>query len=263
MSTIHKRLKILEEDDIITCYTARPSIQALNSIPLVIIGRSRSSSMQHLKQEIGKHETVFGIAVASGNILYVSIMLRNIGQLQEITDFVTTTAKLEEVIVGIVAEPYSDQLISLSPIELRIIKSINRDARKSYTDIAADIGSSAKTVRRYLETMMEENKLSCSIEWAPLYTESFVSIFHIEVEGLIQEELEFLAKTYRENLVIVVAFANVPNFILLEIWTKSPRESQELLEELQRRNYREVVPHILMSIEWYPNWMDELVDAAA
>jgi len=259
VSAVHKRIKALEEDKIITRYIARPSILAINSIPMVMIGRTKVAIDEALS-ELGAHDCIFGISVASGNILYISIMLRNISELQQITTFVTSTADLEDPIIGIVHEQYQENPVQLSEYELKIIKSLNQDARKSLNAVADEIGSSVKTVKKNLDTMIKEQKVNFTIQWAPLYRESFVSVLHITTsqEMDVNIHIRQLYKKYDSNMIVCVAFANVPNFILLELWTQTPRESQQIVNDLQVI-YPEVIPHILLSIHWYPNWMDAMV----
>lgn len=261
VSSVHKRIKALEDDKIITAYIARPSIQALNSIPIVIIGRTKIKSMESIQQQLGEHENVFTIAIASGKVLYISGILRNIAELQNLSSFVTSVAQLEDPIIGIVNEPFQSMPKQLSPFELKILKSLNRDARKSLIDVADEIGSTVKTVKKHIDLMIEEEKATFTIEWAPLYKESFISVFHLETQSgeEISTKINQLISKFQKNLVVCAGFANLPNFILLETWTQSPRESQEIEDELYAEGFKDVIPHVLLSITWYNNWMDDML----
>lgn len=261
VSAVHKRIKALEEDHVISAYTARPSIMALNSIPVVVIGRTTSTSMDNVQKRVGEHENVFAIAIASGKMMYISAMLRNISELQDFSTSITKLGELEDAMIGIVNVDYAKEPLHLSDIEMRIIKSLNRNGRKSFSDIGLEIGSSAKTTRKYIEAMIEENKALFSIEWAPLYRDSFVSVIHIEVPtGTDVNELTMLLyQKYQKNVVICANFGNIPNFILLEIWTQSPRENQKIIEQLQESGFKDITPHILLSISWHTNWMDKML----
>lgn len=46
--------------------------------------------------------------------------------------------------------------MSLDRTDLRIIRSLNKDARKSYTDIAGEVGVSDTTVRKRMQRMLDE-----------------------------------------------------------------------------------------------------------
>ena len=85
VSAVHKRLRRMEEDKIITDYNARPSILALNYLPVLIFGTSNVKSIDVLCKELGEHESIFSITVASGKFLFISAYLKNISELEKAT----------------------------------------------------------------------------------------------------------------------------------------------------------------------------------
>ncbi|MDH5402554.1 MAG: Lrp/AsnC family transcriptional regulator [Candidatus Heimdallarchaeota archaeon] len=260
VSAVHKRIKALEEENVIIDYTARPSITALNCIPVVIIGKSRSDSMEEIKNKIGNHENVFALSIASGNYLYISILLRNLSELRDAVTTITILGDIDEPIVGIVNEGFKTQSKRFSEIERKILKTISRNGKKSYTDISQEIGSSVKTVKRIIERMIEDDSVTFTIEWAPLYRESFVSVIHINIntgDNILEIQKDIFEK-FNKNIIISAIFSNIPNFILLEIWTQTPSENQLIIEKLQEQDYKNVTPHILLSISWYKCWVDNL-----
>lgn len=261
VSSVHKRIKKLENDDIITAYIARPSIFALNYLAVVIYGYSNVKSIDAVCEELGQHESIISIAIASGKFLYISALLRNISELQDYSSYVSRTAQISDPTIGIVNVPYTSFPKPLSNIDYKILKSLNRDARKPIIDIADDVGISVKTVRKHLDRMVDNNLASFSIEWAPLYKDSFVSVFHIElnVNTDMNSTIKHLFTKFSQNIVVCASFSNIPNFIMLELWTKTPRDSQRIQEELQTEGFKEVVPYIFLSISWYTCWVDHLL----
>ncbi len=260
-SAVHKRIKAMETEKIIQRYIARPSILALNSIPVVIIGRSSATDLSQMIKDLGAVEQVFAVAMGSANIMYVSVMLRSIAEMQEVSSLIDKKGMLTDTLVGIVTEPYSKIPISLSKMELSIIKSLNKDARKSVNEVATELNVSAKTIKRHLIKMEDENKVNFTIEWAPLHHDSFITVFHIHTAQNVDvnKKVKELYLRYKSNTIICVAFSNIPNFILFEIWSKSPRISQIILEELQKE-FEQVVPHVLMNILWFRSWMDTMLE---
>ena len=111
----------------------------------------------------------------------------------------------------------------LTTIDYKILKSLNRNARKPIIEIADDVGLSAKTIKKRLDRMSDNYLASFSIEWAPLYKDSFVSIFHIElnVKTDLNSTIKDLSNKYSQNIVFCASFSNLPNFIMLEIWTNT------------------------------------------
>ena len=262
VSAVHKRIKKMEEDEIITVYNARPSILALNYLAVLIFGSSNAKSIDSVCKELGQHESIISIAIASGKFLYISAYLRNLSELQDFSSYVSRTAQINDPTIGLFNELNASFQESLTTIDYKILKSLNRDARKPLVDIADDVGLSAKTVRKRLDRMVENNLAMFSIEWAPLYKDSFVTIFNLELELNSKTDVNSIIKhlyvKYSQNIIVCASFFNIPNFILLDIWTKTPRDSQ-LIQEQLIEGFNDVVPHIILSINWYTCWVDQFL----
>jgi DNA-binding Lrp family transcriptional regulator len=263
VSAVHKRIRKLEEDKVISAYIARPSMFALNYLAVVVWGSSDATSLDAICKELGQHENIFSIAIASGKFLYISAYLRNISELNDYSNYVSRTAQISDPTVGILNVPFIDFPKPLSDIDYKILKSLNRDARKPIIDVAEEVGLSAKTVRKSLDRMRENFLATFSIEWSPLYKDSFVSVFHLHLKAGtdVNSTIKHLTEKYSQNLVVIGSFSNIPNFILLELWTKTPRDSQLKQEELQTEGFKDVVPHIFMSISWHTTWVDQYLAA--
>ena len=262
VSAVHKRIKKMEEDEIITAYNVKPSILALNYLAVLIFGSSNAKSIDSVCKELGQHENIISIAIASGKFLYISAYVRNISELQDFGNYVSRAAEIGDPTIGIMNEPYASFQEPLTTIDYKILKSLNRDAKKPLIDIANDVGLSAKTVRKRLDRMVENNLAMFSIEWAPLYKDSFVTIFNLQLEPNSKTEVNSIIKhlyvKYSQNIIVCASFFNLPDYILLEIWTKTPRDSQ-LIQEQLIEGFNDVVPHIILSINWYTCWVDHFL----
>ena len=86
---------------------------------------------------------------------------------------------ISEPTIGIINIPYLTIPEPLTSIDYKILKTLNRDSRKPITDIADDVGFSAKTVRKRLDRMIENNLASFTIEWAPVFENNFITVFHL------------------------------------------------------------------------------------
>lgn len=263
VSAVHKRIKKMEEDDVITAYIARPSILALNYLAVLIFGTSNAKSIDAVCKELGQHESIISIAIASGKFLYISAYLRNISELQDFGGYVSRAAQISDPTIGMLNKQSASFQEPLTTIDYKILKSLNRDARKPIIDIAEDVGLSAKTIKKRLDRMVENNLAMFSIEWASLYKDSFVTIFNLELELNSKTDVNSIIKhlhvKYSQNIIVCAYFFNIPNFILLDIWTKTPRDSQLIQEELHSEGFKDVVPHVLLSISWYECWIDQFL----
>jgi len=128
VSTVHKRISNLIEDEVILGFIARPSIIALKSLLVTIFGTSNAKSFNEVSKELGQNENVISVAIASGKMMYISGFLRDISALRDHSVYVSKAAEMSEPTVGIIDVPYSTLPEPLTSIDFKIIKSLNRDS---------------------------------------------------------------------------------------------------------------------------------------
>ncbi len=261
VSAIHKRMKNLVDIGVIKAFYARPSIIALKYLGVMIFGTSKAKSTDTISKELGQHECIDVVAITGGKFLYISGVLKNISELQELSSFVSKTGQISDPTVGIFNFPYMTQPEPLTSTDYKILKTLNRDARKPIVDIADDTGLSARTVRKRLDRMIENNLAEFAIEWTPFYENSFIFLFHIYLnEGTdINSTIQYLSEKFSQNTVYCLGFSNIPNLIIFNTWTKNARDSQRIQEELQTEGFKDVIPHILMTSYYYDCWLDQLL----
>ena len=260
VSAVHKRIRNLEEDGFINTFIARPSHIALKYLTVTIFGSSKAKSMDAISKELGQHESVFYIGIAGGKFLYISGFLRDISELQDYSTYVSRTAQISEPIVGIINLPFVTTPEPLTTIDYKILKTLNRDARKPITDVADDVGVSAKTVRKRLDRMIENNLVSFTIELT-VHKIIFLTVFHIYLnEGTnTNSSIQHIYQKYSKNVVYCLSYSNIPNFLTLHTWAENTQESQRIQEELQKEGFKDVIPHIFLSAKWYECWVDQLL----
>lgn len=260
VSAVHKRIKSLEDDGFINTFIARPSYIALKYLVVTIFGTSNAKSMDEISKELGQHESVFYIGIAGGKFLYISGYLRDISELQDFSTSVSATAQISDPTIGIINTPYMTTPEPLTAIDYKILKMLNRDARKSITDVADDVGLSAKTVRKRLNRMVENNLATFTIELT-VHKILFLTVFHIYLkEGSNTNSIiQHLYQKYSKNTVYCLNYSNIPNFITLHTWAENTQESQRIQEELQTEGFKDVIPHIFLSAKWYECWVDQLL----
>ena len=261
VSATHKRISKLVGDGIISAFIARPSVIALKCLWIVISGVSNAKSMDAVSKEIGQHESVESVAIGGGKFLIIVGFLRDISELQDYSGYVSNTAQISEPIIGIVNVPYITTPEPLTTIDYKILKTLNKDSRKPITDVADDVGLSAKTVRKRLNRMIENNLATFTIQWKPLYKESFITIFNLILnEGTdMHSKIQHINQKYSQNIVTCFSYSNIPNLIMLETWSKTAQDSQKIQEELQTEGFKDVIPQIALSGEHYDCWIDQLL----
>ena len=261
VSATHKRIRGLEDDGTILAYIARPSIIALKYMWVTIFGRSNAKSLDVVSKELGQHEGVNMVCIMAGKFLYIKIYLRSIADLQEYSSHISKVAQISEPNVGINNVPYMTTPEPLTTIDYKILKSLNRDARKPIVDIAEDVGVSAKTVRKRLNHMIEHNLAQFTIEWAPAHENTYLTLFYLYLNEAMNLDsmVQHLTTKFSQPLQYCFTYSNIPNLILLITTTKSSNETHKLQEELQTEGFKDVIPNVFFSITWYKCWIDQLL----
>ena len=261
VSSIHNRIKKLVGEGIIGAFFARPSHIALKYLIVSIIGKSNAISLDIVSEELGQHENIFTIAVASGKYLYVTGHLRDITSLRDYSAYVSKIAKFNEPIIGIINLPYLTTPEPLNTIDYKIIKSLNRDARKPITDIADDVGISAKTVRKRLNRMIENNLITLSFEWTIKAEQNLVTAYHLYLkeDTNIDSTIQYLYEKYSQNINYCLSYSNIPNLITMTAWTKNVQETQRIQEKLQTEGFKDIIPNIFLTMRYYDCWVDQLL----
>jgi len=260
VSAIHKRIKKLEDEGITNAFIARPSLLALKYLSVVIFGRSKAKSMVVVSKELGQHESIKFVGITGDKFLYVSAFLRNISELQDFGNFVSKTAQISEPTIAILNLPYMTTPEPLTTIDYKILKALNRDARKPITDVAEEVGISAKTVRKRLDRMIDNKLASFTIEWKP-QKNSFIIVFHVTLnDGTdVNSTIQYINEKYSKNIAYCFSYSNIPNFITVHTWAKNAQNSMRIQEELQTEGFKDIIPHIYLSAEWYDCWVDQLL----
>jgi len=86
-------------------------------------------------------------------------------------------------------------------------------------------------------------------------------MFHIHLnEGSnIDSISKYLYDKYNQNLNFVMSFSNIPNFLLVGVWTRTAQDSQKIQEQLQTEGFKDIVPHIFLSSRYYDTWIDQML----
>lgn len=263
VSTIHKRINKLIEDEVILGFIARPSAIALKYLSVLIYGTTKARSLDALSEELGQHKSVYGISVGSGKYICVFGFLRDITGLRDYSAYVSKTAQISNPIIGIVDISYMTEPEPLSTIDYKILKSLNKDARKPMTDVADDVGVSTKTVRKRLDRMVENNLVDFSFNWSDKAENNLTTGFNIYLkDGTgINSTIQSLYQKYSKNIIACLSYSNIPNFISMFTWTRNTQESHAIHEKLEDEDegFQEVIPNLVLFTKFYDCWVDQLL----
>jgi len=154
--------------------------------------------------------------------------------------------------------------IKLSKLDFLIINALKDNSRKPVSDIADEIGTSTKTVRRHLNRLREKKLIDFSIEWYPDKSAVIISIIILKINPSVEVDksklMEQLRKTYGQTLLFSWNLSNLPNLMLVCVWTHTMKELQELEASLMPNNFDSVNVTILVKGKMFPTWRDTYLE---
>lgn len=271
VNAVHKRIQGLSDSGVIRTFTARISIAALRAISITVFGRSEATSMDAIDKKLEKNEFTYWFSAAGGNYVYVGAHLRSLSDLEPFVAYLKKEAQIKDPTVGISSGELSEASktgkespldVPLSTLDYRIIHALHKNSRRPVSDVAEELGVSAKTVRRRLSRMIEEGLIELSLEWYPDASNDIMTIFHLHLKDTSDKGkvLPVLLNEYSPSFMFLMPFSNLPNLILYVIWTNTMKELREIQESIDGEEFIEsTVPNILYSGSIYDTWRDDIV----
>jgi DNA-binding Lrp family transcriptional regulator len=265
VNAVHKRIQALMAAGVIDKFTVKVSLTAMDAVTVIVFGLGREK-MDEISDAIGRDERVYWVSHASGGMVYVGANLRDISELEDLVTLVRRRAQVDSPIVGIIpswppGSGHEDR--TLSKLDLRIVRSLSSDARKNVSDIAEELNTSAKTVRRRLDRMLSSDLIERSIDWYPDKTNDIISMFHLQLVPSVERFsfLNDLTARYGFSSLFFFMFSNIPDTVLFCTWSSNMKDVKEIRRRLDaERDIVSSVPYILYGGQMYPTWREGLVE---
>lgn len=260
LNAVYKRVQKMIDSGLIADFTAKPSNSYLKAINILIYGKSKDTNPKKIIQDIGSDEHGYFIGLATNNIILIEAYLRDISEMYDYTESIIDKAKLIDPFIGIKKISYNMTVGELYKTDFRILKTIYNNARMSYNEIAEKIRISTKTVKKRMDTMVEEYLVDFSINFAPHLEGMIISNFQIRIAQDKDSNLEFqrIAQKFDNFILYLQQFSNQPKHIMLTAMVRSNTELSELYSELQQQNFAEIEQFIIFQGEFRETWRDRL-----
>ena len=263
INAVHKRVKALEELNIIRSFIARPSLTAQNVTSVWIFGRSLSKKSHDSHLKLQKNDHTYWVAYTGGEVIYVGGYLRDISELDAYSTFVRNEAQIDEPIVAILpSTPRHGSTDELHQLDYQIISSLHKDSRKPLANVASELNLTAKTVRNRLERMIDRQLIDLTLEWYPDASNDILSILHISL-GMNIDRMKLssmLTESLSPNLVFCVPFSNYPNQLVAVIWANTMRKIEELHEKVSEMEDIDSVTSNVLQIGYsFETWRDKAI----
>jgi len=267
VNAVHKRIQSLIDAGIIRKFTAKISLSVLQSVVVMIFGKSDAESVGNLHEKLRQQGSIYWVALAGGNHLYIGAYLKSISDLGLLVDYIKKQAVMPNPTVAILHTPLGnppkpgglDQ--TLYPLDRQIIYSLHDNSRKPVADIADELGVSTKTVRRRLSAMIEKTLIDLSMEWYPDASNDIITVIHIRLKPAANKNtVDKALKGYFPNMLFYWSLSNLPNELLSLWWTSTIKELRDVQQWLaSEETIASTVSNILYTGYIFETWRDELV----
>lgn len=262
INAVHKRIAAMTKMGIIRTFTAHPSLVSVGAVSVWVYGRSEAAHPGDIHKVLNTNDHTYWVANSGGGFIYVGGYLKDVSELDEYVDFVKRSGEISDPTIGIIPSFGRRPKESLRPLDLQILGSLMKDSRKPITEVAAEVNASAKTVHRRLEWMVERQLAEFTIEWYPDASNDIVSLCHVEVAKPFdrQKALQALREKFSRNILVEILFSNMPNAVVLFMWTNSMKQMEDLRERIGRaEEVKSVILNVLQIGYIFDTWRDKLV----
>jgi DNA-binding Lrp family transcriptional regulator len=239
---------------------------------VTISGRMETErSIDEIVEDLRRNDNVLYYMICSSNMLYVAGLMRRTNDMGPFLKFVRETCHMKEPILAIESlgrlgdlvpfDPIAPE-VKLSKLDLRIISSLHFDARKSYGDVAAEVGVTARTVRKHLERMIAEGSIELWVFSDPTLSPYITTAVQVHTrDGVDGNALGLeLVRRFPKQIYTFRRYCNLPNLIVVSTLQDSTACLNDLLAELTSdERVQKVVPNVVISVCRLDTWREKLL----
>lgn len=272
--SVQKRMVSLEETGRVLGYSAHIGLQALGGSMVIVQGTSTADFAPDVVDELGKNDSVMTVMCGNRNDLVMAVFLRDLSELDAIVSFVRQKGAIPDPEVLMVS-PGSDisctrndgslqrpDVSELTNLDLRIIWSLHKNARRPVSDVAADIGVSSKTVSRRLNRMIDRGLIDFHVLALPNLDEDLMTVLQLRIgpdadrRAIIQKARAIPGEFIDEDL----SFSNRPDLVMFVLFTQTLNELRTLLYQVRKIEGVVNISHdVFLYQKYFDTWRDRLL----
>jgi len=273
VNSIHKRVKAMVNLGVIDKFVTNLNYSAFKPIPsnVVMFGASKAKNVKGLIEKLGVNENIYTVSQHSGNLFIIHAHIRNPNEIEPLVSFIKQTAEIPELKVGLESNPRSPgaeidttREVKLSNTDFLIINALKDNSRKPIVEIAEEIGISTKTVRRHLDSLIENHLIDFSINWYPDKCSEVTVMIILTIKPSIKVDKTKIIKTirdkYGQQILFTWTFSTLPNTVVLFIWVSSMKELQDIQSSLISDDFESVSLNIGIEGKIFPTWRERYLE---
>lgn len=265
---VYKRIKNLQNSQIIRNFATTLDPRILNAFPITIFGQCEAGAVEKVISTLGKNENTTKISIAGGNYLYINAIFRDLRELQPYIKMVKKQGQIPAPMVGILRakKTIESRLEDMNSMDFRIVSGLHRDSRRFASDVASELGISTKTARKRLSKLLDKEYIRMSVSFAPDSSRDIFAQMHLKLSKgqEINKTEAMLINNYSSNIIFLDSFNNLPNLILCSLWAPTMKDLKDIQVDMQKKNvFESVIPRIFYTTYVFDSWVDSIIDDLA
>ena len=275
--SIQKRVAELERSGRVQKYVAYLHPDAFGCYMAIVQGHCKGVLTKKAVRMIGEHGTVRSLAYGAMNQVIAITVRRNSAELAELMSIMSEKCGIENLQAFLLGDSfflgenvkrrYTSKNVRQSSTELkrcdyRIILALKQNARKSFADIAKEVGISSKTVRRRLNRLIESNVIEFKVLKTPRSDQDIYFHINIALTSRSRKEAFFerLKKDFHQELDRVAFFDNPPKAVFVDGLVMTIEELQSIVDRLAALPEVEMVtPNIVLKAYYFDTNLDKML----
>lgn len=266
VNSIHKRIKSLVDKKIIQGFKAQLGFANFPNVSnIFMFGVANIKEKKKLMRKLGENDNIYNVTRASGNLFYIQAYIRNLSELDYLVFQIRKLGDISELTIGIDRNWPSftlEDMKKLSDTDYLIIDSLKDNSRKNISDISSELNVSSKTISRRLDNLIKNHLVRFQIDWYPDNSNLTISIIILKLKpDLILDDNQLInnfKKQFGSKILFIWSFSNLPNIILVSVWTETMKELQNIESTFNSDiKYESVEVTILLEGKMYPTWIDK------
>lgn len=270
LQAVHRRIQAMQEQGVIRGFPGGLSIAFVNPVVLYLFGTSSYQGLEQAVNELRKDDRTFIVLECARNYLSIGALLRDHSEIDSYVDMARSKARMNDLTIGLMSVTQigqervgrADRDRELTSLDYRILNELRPDARRPVEEVAASLNVSAATARRRLARLSEIGAFNAGLDWRPSASPQIVSQIHVRLKEDADKNkvaASLLSKN-SSQVISFITFSNLPDFLLLVVWSNTMKELNELTSRTAAEDgVASATPNVIIAEHRFETWIDKMV----
>ena len=258
---VHRRVQNMIDSGIIRGFRAGLSLQAVGGVVAAVSGNGRIDDIETTLKDLEMDGRSYKVIRSPGGFMFVEGILRDISDLDDYAGKVIGISRLKDpkILIPKMLTGRSHSSNKLTRTDISIIRSLRNDCRKPLSEVAEELNISTRTVRRRLDRMIKEGDVDLRAEMVPTASGDIVSFFFTYLSDVYERDklARIIQKEHFPYVMSMVPISNVPDLLILNCWSESMREVEQLKRSLMNQYPIDRIElNVLYDMHFIDCWVD-------